>query len=707
VSKAIADRTASVYIAEPRVDQRAVIHDCLKALGFKKIKAAGSIKEIISLLEVDETPADWVISNLFSEDKYNAQQLMALAIKHTNLHKMRVSLLLQESEKDHLAKSFELGLLSYHFLPVTRTTLQNQFDELLKNIAKDETAGCMVSASYLRNYLLNIELYSEAIDLTNSLIKIYPKNGELILNLAEAQQMAGKNSEALKTLSQAMHMGPSVAKAAKQIQDVILMEQDQGDEKPDSAPPLAQEFAALFNMKSVVVIDSDSTIQTTLKTSMESIGVKDVQLFSDGQTASDWISKNADKISLIIQEWRILKVSSPALLQRYQEYKVTVPVIIFSALVKDSDKSLLKEMGVAELIQKPLDKDLFLTQVMSVIRKESSLSSYQTVARKIQQAMNAGKLNDARSYFQRLILMNDVPDGIKQMCEAEILLADGDIEKAKALAFEAMKNSGESLRVLNLVGKIFMKQRRFDDAIKCLNKAQEMSSTNLERLCMLAEAQSESGQQDKAQEMIESAKDIDPQSKAVVATEVKVALASNNADKAKSIISNVGSLSEIIAFTNNRAVSLSRQNKVEDAISLYQTALSSLPTNEKELISKINYNLSLSFIRAGDMKKANEKIAEALSVSDSSISGKVKSLGTKLDHAIKKGEVIKISVDQPDEEVETKEFSPAPALLLATDVKPGEMCCHLIFYAKNNENNNDSKNLLAKIPRYINRRQSA
>ena len=54
-----------------------------------------------------------------------------------------------------------------------------------------------------------------------------------------------------------------------------------------------------------------------------------------------------------------------------------------------------------------------------------------------------------------------------------------------------------------------MKLRDFTSALKCFEKAQSLSPLNIERLCQIAEANSEIGAQEAAKENIDDAKDDD------------------------------------------------------------------------------------------------------------------------------------------------------------------------------------------------------
>ena len=81
------------------------------------------------------------------------------------------------------------------------------------------------------------------------------------------------------------------------------------------------------------------------------MGVEDVIVCSDGEAGLEAI-KGDEEIDLIIQEWRIPKLTGPLFLQKAQEEgKESVPVVLLGSLIEEQDTPFVKEMGVANIIE--------------------------------------------------------------------------------------------------------------------------------------------------------------------------------------------------------------------------------------------------------------------------------------------------------------------------------------------------------------------
>ena len=94
----------------------------------------------------------------------------------------------------------------------------------------------------------------------------------------------------------------------------------------------------------------------SLKKTLAEIGVENVVSFADGDEATAWVESN-DEPDLIIHEWRIPSLSGPLFIQRVRAkgfYRV--PLVVISSLIKPDDMPLIREMGIAEVVAKPLEK---------------------------------------------------------------------------------------------------------------------------------------------------------------------------------------------------------------------------------------------------------------------------------------------------------------------------------------------------------------
>ena len=214
-------------------------------------------------------------------------------------------------------------------------------------------------------------------------------------------------------------------------------------------------------------------------------------------------------------------------------------------------------------------------------------------------------------------------------------------------AIEAIKSTTDSIMLLNLLGKIMMKSGDSYAALKCFEKAQDLSPMNIGRLCEIAEAQSDVGNQNAANDSIEQAAAQDKDSNAVANTSAKLDLNRGNTEGAKAIMAKMDSISEIISYMNNKAVALAKTNKFNDSVDLYHRTFESIPDDKSQLKAIVKYNLGLAMIRQNQLPEALKAMTESLEVGESRVKEKVTKIKDKIQKALDSGIELKIQSETP------------------------------------------------------------
>lgn len=686
------DGFKNVLVIETRVDIRSTIRDTLKDLGIPKITAASTVQEGWSILEkMEGSPPDWIITDIESDQKVTAFHLLALVLNEPRLLRTRVSFIVSETEKDLLPAAFELGLLSCCMLPFTKMTLFNALDRLIKNLSTNYDLHCLTAAEYLREYLNAAEDYPSLILLEESLLLRFPNVPSCFLKLAEAQILNGQNDLARRTLWQAKHLGADLKIGVKQLQDLV-----DADNSGENQPADDKNFAKTFGLKNALIVDSDSTVVTQVESILRQIGIDEIVVFADGDAAANWIGKN-DLPGLIIQEWKLPKLSGAALVQRIVKIGVkSTSLVVLSSLVQREDDPLMKEMGVSAVVSKPLIADDFLRTVMTALREDRFPTSISTIERKLRHALSAGDLALAQNLFSKIKVIKDVPAVNLMTLDAEISCAAGDHEKARDLALEALRSKGDTTILLNLLGKIYLRLGDNDSAFKCLNRAQQFSTKNLERLCLLAEVCSENGETGKAQEMLADAQALDKNNEQVVTATVNVALNSGDVKKAREVMLSMDSLSRVVSYMNNRAVILSRQGKVEESLELYKNALASVPDSCPTDRSILNYNLGLAYARTDHLTQAESYLSQVKLPENHPISKKAASLLARIRKVKATSGQLKLQLNTNVAKENSTKLS-RPIALHATS---GQLCLHLV-YRSDKKYFSKIEALLKSMPRFI------
>lgn len=578
--------TAYVLIVEPASSIRMMMIEILRAMGFERFQMAANIKEALHYLETEDV--HWLITPFLFDQPLHALNLLHLITRTVELKSVAVSLFVTEAEFPYLCQAFELGALSWHPRGSARESLQSEFEGLLQNLERHGGQMAFTAAEYLRSFLLSRRYYRSLLHLEEELLSLRPGYPRQMLALAEAQLSLGKLEKGHSLLAQVVSIDESLKSAAALIAQRF---------------PAQNSVSAPF--KSVVIIDPDSNHRHALEGLLRKIAVLEPQSFEDGQTAFDWISEH-DKVDLIIMEWKIPGMPGLVLLQRIRkQLKLKAMIVVVSSLLKASEKPLLKEMGVDELFEKPLDTASFLGRLLGGMQHKSYSSRLLGLETKIRRLLLAKRVEEALVDLPALLDNPKVQDSIKRELLAEIDYQNGKYSEALALAIEALKlEGGHTLGLLNLAGKCFLKLHQFQSAIKCFERAKDISPMNFERLFDLAECKLAVEEPKAVAENLRVVNEFDPGNPQLLEIQTKVDL--ELGDKTSPLLEALdpAALKRIASFINNRGVILVRSGRIEEGIGLYERALKALPVKAISDRSLVTYNLALASARHGDFEPA-------------------------------------------------------------------------------------------------------
>lgn len=108
-----------------------------------------------------------------------------------------------------------------------------------------------------------------------------------------------------------------------------------------------------------------------------------------------------DPPDLIVMEWRLPKVTGPMLLQRMRAHGMHLPsIIVNSSLVKRKDETLLKEMGVATVLEKPTKRGDYLNALAWVVGQARKPTEGKFLETTIRGLLQTGKFEDAARHMQ-------------------------------------------------------------------------------------------------------------------------------------------------------------------------------------------------------------------------------------------------------------------------------------------------------------------
>lgn len=501
----------------------------------------------------------------------------------------------------------------------------------------------------------------------------------VLLNLAEAEMLAGDSERALALSNQAELIDQRVASRAHGLRVRIS-----GPAGVDSLPENdAQICENVLGLKNVVVIDPDTDVLHAVREMLGVVGVKDIHTFEDGESAANHLKSSAEP-DLILMEWRIPRLAGPILAQRIrQQGFLTVPVIVMSSLTHREDKPLLKEMSVDDVLCKPFDRQTFFAALIWTLQQNRCPTEQKSMDRKIRRLLSQGKNGEAQRLVAQVLIDPRIGDAFKKEIAAEYEYSVGNYQAAAKLGAEALKIGGDSISLLNLLGKALYQLKQYEGALKCFEKGHVISPMNIEKLLNMAELRLELGRPAEAVEALQKAETLDSDNAALAPAQVKVALEQGDTKEAAGLMGELESGNRLVAYMNNRAVLLTLSGRFEDGIALYERALAAIPDKWRGLRDIVAYNCALAHARYGDYEQCL-KTLKTLTPQEESLNKKVRSLGAKVQSA-KKGKYT-LQLNDTEErpisssaEGATIQHTDFEELVAKVEAKRGDLCAYLVY----------------------------
>ncbi|MFK7823279.1 MAG: response regulator [Oligoflexales bacterium] len=690
------DKSAKIMIVAQSGAERQLFSSTLKKSNYDGIRTVASIKDAVGVLEVELI--DWVLSTLFKGSEYNALALLELISSRFALKDTRVTLVLEQEESEILPTAYELGLLNHILKPFNKDSLLDLFDNFHKNFEQFSWSHARFAAASLRQYLQAEKKHQSLLNLEKGMLGLFPGELEYLLNMAKPQLALGMKDKAKASLCQAKLIAFGQDSKVNEVAREVL-----GEEEAEKLDENHQSGAAInsLGLKKCVIIDSDDAARKLCADSLKNLGIEQVLEFDNGESAWQWLSVNKD-FDLILQEWRIPKLTGPLLVQRIRQKFPVCPIIAISSLLGEDDIPLVQEMGIASIVKKPLNKDDLTKRVVYVVQQDRVPTKVQVLEDKIRRLLEAKKYKEALALREKFKRNKDIPEARKKIIEAEFAYSESKFEKARDLAMEVLRTQSDSINILNFIGKCLMQLNDFVAALKCFKKAQTMSPKNVQRLCAIAEASNEVGDSKSAGEAIEQAQKIDHGNQAIEQTQITMDISSGNTEKAKAVLENLESLSNVVSYLNNKAIACARSGLFDDGINLYKKTLESIPQKRMEHKSIVSYNLALAFARMDKLDEAINQLEMVMGLGKSQVYLKAKSLLAKINKAQKYGSKLQLNESneskdtdtiqseikrlnaekkpgKKDEKREESSLKQHNEIIAAMDSDPGDLCCYRVF----------------------------
>ena len=291
---------------------------------------------------------------------------------------------------------------------------------------------------------------------------------------------------------------------------------------------------------------------------------------------------------------------------------------------------------------------------MNTIKQALKPTDAVVILEQLKQALAANDHHKVRSLKKLAAHSPILTDAQKAIIEGQIALESGcyPCKKTRAECRSFWWRDGHSHGNSGAIR--YQAQRELDLALRCLGNSAFMSPLNVDHLCNIAECHLEKGDENSYNETIEKAKSIDDNER-VREVEAKAALQQGHLETARKLLERLNSFKEVLAYTNNRAVTYIRNGDFDEGLKLYHQALKALPESKRELHALIRYNIGLAYARQNDLDAALAELKKGENCKNPTRRKKIKNLKSKIVQSIEKGSPLVLSTNAPPTEADEAE----------------------------------------------------
>lgn len=355
--------------------------------------------------------------------------------------------------------------------------------------------------------------------------------------------------------------------------------------------------------KNLLVVDDQPQMRDMLRVMLKKNGFANLSVAESGKQALRTISKHS--MDLVLTDWNMPNMTGIELLKHMKSDPKLFPIpVMMISDERSSDKVLYAvEEGADGFLFKPFSENDLIKKINAALA--GSVASDE-IGQKI---FEMRRLKLSKDYRGALDLGFEILKFTKNqrvaLMTSECLYQVEEYDKAISMMADT-EEENRSSQHSNLLGKIHLSLGQYDQGILALEQAVKMNPLNQDRKIDLAGAYFATGNNDKAEKVIQGIVNSHPTDLELIGI-AQIYLDHGYLDKAGALLKQtVDPIKETVHVFNNYAVALRRADRLEDATEIYLKCLKIDP--ESDLL---HYNLAVLYVKCNRLKEAREAAANA------------------------------------------------------------------------------------------------
>jgi CheY-like chemotaxis protein len=375
-------------------------------------------------------------------------------------------------------------------------------------------------------------------------------------------------------------------------------------------PALRQGSDRFFAPLNVLVVDDMPAIRRMLRHMLQALGVRNqINESADGLEA--WEALQDRFYDLVICDINMPNMNGLELLRRFRanpRYETT-PFLMITGEVTEEIVAAAAESEVDGYLLKPFKINALESRLRIIILNKHQPSSGESLFLKARKLTAANRPQEALPLLEKLLNPPFKKQAKVLNLMGECYLALASFNLATSCFTQALELNPQYLKSYQNLASLSEKQGNLTEARRFLEQARSLSPLNPERLFRLGQLCLKTGDQQQAQQYLkESLKCGHAILEAEPSEVAEVFLQAGMDQVAEDLLTqSIQDQPDNVNLYNRLGIALRRQNKHQEALKCYQTALDLAPANEK-----VYFNLGILYFDLGNKEKALQAFQTAL-----------------------------------------------------------------------------------------------
>lgn len=352
----------------------------------------------------------------------------------------------------------------------------------------------------------------------------------------------------------------------------------------------------------IIIVDENDANVLFFEVVLKDLGYKNVKHGRGGNDAMAIMKEQHPQF--VIVAWEMAAMAGTIFVQKAREElrKPHLPYLIYSKRIGEQDLKLVRELGFANVLTMPLDKEKAKAEITRIISLENGLSKEEIKLRKIESMLAEGKPTEALKLVDGTMRKKGPFFVRSQVAVGQIWLQIGQLPKAEEALKLALEEDNTNVDALNAMATVHSKSGRHQEAIKTLEQMSANSPKNMNILLNLGSAFVDADRHDDAKAVFGKVSALDPDQPRVKDEMAKVAFKEGDMPLAAKLLAETKNGDSMARYFNNLAIAMTHKNDYDKAIDTYEKAIQLLGNAAK--LSALRYNLGLALAKKGDLQRS-------------------------------------------------------------------------------------------------------